>query len=151
MTLDQENRSPVKLITKRFVLLWAAVCAGRLLYMLQPLAGVMIRPFLEFAFFVFLLTIAAIEIRILRMAAADFRNSSDPHHPNESSETSRSIPVYSLWSKLTMGIFIFCLVFVLWDTRSDNQMAPIMSGLGVAMNLWWVWRFATPSLRSNRP
>jgi hypothetical protein len=118
--------------------------------MLEPFSNVALRPFLELAFLVFLLTISAVEIRILRMAAEDYKNSIRPLRPVEFPETVKLSAIYPLSQKLMMGIFMFCLVLVLWDTRNDNQMILPMA-IGVAMNLWWVWRFATRWLRLNRP
>jgi hypothetical protein len=84
------------------------------------------------------------------MAASDYRNSLDPFPLAGKSEITKKIKIYPLSSKMMMGGFIFGLVLALWDTRNDNRAGLIMV-LGVAMNLWWVWMFATPSLRSNRP
>jgi hypothetical protein len=137
--------APTRLLTKRFALLWAFTCAGRILYMLEPLSKVILRPFLELAFLAFLLTISAVEVLILRTAAADYKDSIQLLCPVTSSETAKSFAIYPLWTKLIIGIFIVCLISVLWDTRYDNQMILPMV-VGVAMNLWWVWMFAAPRI-----
>jgi hypothetical protein len=118
--------------------------------MLEPLSKVTLRPFLELAFLAFLLAISAVEIVILRTAAADYKDSVQQLPQIESVETAKSFAIYPLWTKLIIGIFIFCLISVLWDTRNDNQMIIPMV-LGVAMNLWWVWIFAAPRLRLKKP
>jgi uncharacterized protein involved in response to NO len=144
------DSTPTRLLKKRLVLLWASTCAGRILYMLEPSSNLTLRPLLELAFFAFLLAISVVEILILKTAAADYKDSIQPLRLFESSEAAKSPAVYPLSSKLIMGIFMFCLISVLWDTRNDNQMILPMV-LGVAMNLWWVWMFAVPRISQKKP
>ena len=143
MVNEIEDRAAIRLLTKRFALLWAITCAGRILLALEPFAPVALRTVTELAFFAFLLAITAGEILILRKAATDYRG---PIQQIQFLKISRSTRIYSRSSKLMMGLFMFCLVFFLWDTRNDNQMLLPMV-VGVAMNLWWVWIFAARTLR----
>jgi hypothetical protein len=142
------DRAPVRLLTKRLAFLWGVTCAGRILYMLAPLSYATLRPFLELAFFAFLLTISAMEILILRTAAAAYKDFIQPPRRGESSKPSKSTAIYPLRLKLVFALFIFCLIMGLWDARNDNQMV-LPSVVGVATNFWWVWIFAAPKLRLN--
>lgn len=144
------DRVPTKMLTKRLVLLWAFTCTGRILYMLEPLSNITLRPFLELAFLAFLLTISAVEILILRTAAVDYKDSVRQFPQVDSVEITKSFMIYPLWTKLIIGIFIFCLISVLWDTRNDNQMILPMV-VGVAMNLLWVWIFVAPKISLKKP
>jgi hypothetical protein len=110
----------------------------------------MLRPFLELVYLAFLLFISVVEILILRKAATEYKDSIKPLRPLESPETTKSPAVYPPSSKFIMGIFILCLISVLWDTKNDSQMV-LTTVIGVAMNLWWVWMFAAPNLLPKKP
>jgi len=118
--------------------------------MLEPLSKVTLRPFLELVYIAFLLAIPVVEILILRKVAADYKDSIQRLRPLERSETEKSSASYPLRLKLTIGLLMFGLISVLWDTRNENQMIlPIV--LGVAMNLWWIWKFAAPMISLKEP
>ena len=148
--MEKVNDLRTKILTKRFLLLWGIICAGRLLYTLAPLANHVLRPYADFAYFAFLLTVVVFEIAILRKTAADYPNSLPLPHPLEANRKPKAAAVYPFHTKLTIGLFMFGLIFVLWDTRNDNHMVLLMV-LGVALNLGWVWMFAAPRLRQNAP
>jgi len=129
----------MKLHMKRFAFLWASACGGRLLFMLKPFVTTTFWPFLDVAFFAFLLAVVVVEILIVRAAA---KANWDSGEPSPTPNGSKLKSLYSLTSKIAMGSLVFGFLLVIWDTRDDNQMVLVVL-LGIAMNFWWVRRFAT--------
>jgi hypothetical protein len=138
---------------KRLTFLWLGIVSVRSLLIYEFSSGNLLEPQLSIAYLIFLPTVVAIEVEILRRAAKEYRASPQPLRINPFGK-SPAANVSTLSPIMMIALMMFCIPYALWSTRSSGMATlPLIVGpaVGLAANLSFTyWAAQILFLRRKR-
>lgn len=126
------------LFAKRLTFLWLGIVSVRSLLIYGFSSGNLSEHWLSLAYLIFLPTVVAVEVVILRRAAKEYRDSPQPLRFARFGK-SPTTNVGTLPPMMMIALMMFCIPYALWSTRSSRMaIIPLIIGpaIGLAANLW---------------